>query len=46
VAGLRDMRNIVVHEYFGVDLSIVWRTIQEGLPELIALLEPVIEKDP
>jgi uncharacterized protein with HEPN domain len=25
------MRNKLIHEYFGVDLSIVWQTIQEDL---------------
>ncbi len=31
---MRDLRNIVVHEYFGVDLTIVWTTIREDLPAL------------
>lgn len=39
---MRDMRNIVVHEYFGVDLSVVWRTIQEDLPSLIVKLETLL----
>ena len=26
---MRDMRNIVVHEYFGVDNMIVWETLQK-----------------
>ena len=29
-----DMRNILVHAYFGVDLETVWRTVQEDLPQL------------
>ncbi len=28
------MRNIVVHEYFGVSPKILWETIQSDLPEL------------
>ena len=28
------MRNRLVHEYFGVDLNIVWQTIEEDLPSL------------
>jgi hypothetical protein len=43
---MRDMRNIVVHECFGVDLDVVWRTIQEDLPALISLLEPLVEEEP
>ncbi len=27
------LRNIVVHEYFGVDLSIIWDIINRNLPE-------------
>lgn len=26
------MRNKVVHEYFGIDEEILWKTIQEDLP--------------
>jgi len=28
------MRNKVVHEYFGVDVEILWGTIQKRIPEL------------
>jgi uncharacterized protein with HEPN domain len=28
------MRNLLVHEYFGVDIDVLWRTIQEDLPHL------------
>ncbi|OIP33139.1 MAG: DUF86 domain-containing protein [Deltaproteobacteria bacterium CG2_30_66_27] len=34
---MRGMRNVLVHEYFGVNLSILWHTIQQNLP-------PIIEK--
>lgn len=37
------LRNIVVHEYFGVDLSIIWDIINRNLPdtkpEITAMLE-------
>jgi uncharacterized protein with HEPN domain len=35
---MRDMRNLVVHEYFGVDNMIVWETLQKNLPPLLPLL--------
>lgn len=31
---IKDFRNLLVHEYFGVDLEIVWKVIQEDLPAL------------
>ncbi|MBU1159550.1 DUF86 domain-containing protein [Patescibacteria group bacterium] len=29
---IKGMRNKVVHEYFGIDEEILWKTIQEDLP--------------
>jgi uncharacterized protein with HEPN domain len=29
-----SLRNKVIHEYFGVDLAILWQTVQEDLPAL------------
>ncbi len=31
---LRAMRNIIAHQYFGVSLPIIWKSITEDLPEL------------
>ena len=28
------MRNILIHEYFDVDLNVAWDTLNKGLPEL------------
>jgi uncharacterized protein with HEPN domain len=39
---MRDMRNIAVHEYFGVDRMIIWETIQKNLPPLLPLLRYLI----
>ena len=40
---MRDMRNIVIHEYFGVDLGIVWKTIQDDLPLLLTQIERLLQ---
>lgn len=32
---IKDFRNILIHEYFGVDLEIVWKIVQDDLPVLI-----------
>lgn len=31
---MTGMRNKVIHEYFGVDIDIVWETIEKSLPKL------------
>ena len=36
---LRGFRNRIVHEYFGIDLEIVWHIIEENLPELLTVLK-------
>ena len=28
------LRNVIVHEYFGVDPEVVWRVIEDDLPAL------------
>jgi uncharacterized protein with HEPN domain len=36
---MSDMRNIMAHEYFRVNLRITWATIQNNLPPLILPLQ-------
>ncbi|MCU0516167.1 MAG: DUF86 domain-containing protein [Oscillatoria sp. Prado101] len=36
------MRNRLVHAYFDIRLDVVWRTVTEDLPVLIAELENII----
>jgi uncharacterized protein with HEPN domain len=31
---MSDMRNFLIHEYFGVDENEVWKTIKNDLPDL------------
>jgi uncharacterized protein with HEPN domain len=35
------MRSILIHEYFDVDFEIVWTTVREDLPSLIARLKEI-----
>ena len=35
-------RNVVIHEYFGVDLEIVWTIVKENLPELKEKIELIL----
>jgi uncharacterized protein with HEPN domain len=32
---IKDFRNFIIHEYFGVNNQIVWDTIQYRLPDLL-----------
>ena len=39
---MRGVRNVVVHEYFGVDDAILWETVRSDLPPLVQPLEAVL----
>ena len=41
---MRAMRNVVVHEYERVNVSIVWETLQQDLPPLVPLLEELLRE--
>ena len=36
---MKGIRNVLAHEYFGIDLKIVWKTVKEDLPVLRKLLQ-------
>ena len=39
---MKGLRNILIHENFGVDLDVLWRTVQEDLPSLKIKIQKVI----
>lgn len=39
-----DLRNLLLHEYFGVDLNIVWSIIQYDLPPLKSKVRNLLHK--
>lgn len=41
ISGMRDK---VIHEYFGVKLNIVWRTVKEEIPTLKPLFEKILKE--
>ena len=42
---IKDFRNLLIHEYFGIDLEIVWTVIQEDLPELLKAVQEIERED-
>jgi uncharacterized protein with HEPN domain len=40
---MRAIRNVIIHEYFQVNLSITWQTIKTDLPPLIKQLQELLE---
>ena len=42
IAGMRDK---LTHHYFGVDLDIVWRSVNEEVPELKKYIREILEKE-
>ena len=41
---MSDMRNVIAHEYFQVNLRILWNTVQNNLPPLIAQIQELVER--
>lgn len=35
-------RNVLAHDYGSIDYDILWTILREGIPELIAKLEPIV----
>lgn len=40
------MRNRLVHVYFDINLDVLWQTVQQDLPPLIAQLEAMVPQEP
>jgi uncharacterized protein with HEPN domain len=40
---MRDMRNFIVHEYFGVNPDVLWGTVTDDLPTVVPLLQQMLE---
>lgn len=41
---MRTMRNIVAHEYFRLNLPVLWRTLSQEIPELAPAFEEILNE--
>ena len=42
---IKDFRNIIVHDYFGIDSRIVWDIIRQDIPELLRSISALLAKE-
>jgi len=42
---MSGMRDKLIHQYFGVDLDTVWKTVHEDLPTIVPQIEKVIAQE-
>lgn len=35
-------RNVLAHDYGSIDYDVLWTILQEGIPDLVAKLEPIV----
>ncbi len=45
-SGVRGLRNRIAHEYFNINLDIVWTIVSNELADLIQILDAVIPTPP
>lgn len=42
---MRDMRNFLVHEYFGLNPDLLWGTVREDIPAIIPVLRRMLDEE-
>jgi uncharacterized protein with HEPN domain len=41
-----DMRNVVIHRYFAIEIEAIWKTVVEDLPLLVNEIEAFLAAEP
>ena len=41
--GIAEFRNVVVHDYLGIDVEEIWDIVQDDLPDLKAKVAAILE---
>lgn len=41
---IEGMRNIIAHEYFGINYEVVWKTVKEEISQLKETVEKIIKE--
>ena len=44
-AQVREFRNVLAHEYFGVDVAILWHAIETDIPKLLEAVSGFIAQE-
>ena len=39
---IKSVRNILIHEYFGIDYKVIWKSIQDNIPTLKKQLQEIL----
>ena len=43
-AGIKQMRNIISHEYVKIDLEIVWNTVSGDIPSFLETIKKIVDE--
>ena len=41
---MAGMRDVLIHQYFGIDHAVIWETIQRDVKQVLPILKDMIEK--
>lgn len=42
---MTGMRNKMIHEYFGIDLEILWKTVTKDIPSLKPFVQDILQRE-